>query len=57
MEVKTLEEGKHYELLVTPAETKDPGLAIIRIETDCEIKRHQVLQAFAVIRRDLPPLP
>ena len=57
VEVKTLEEGKHYELLVTPAETKDPGLAIIRIETDCEIKRHQVLQAFAVIRRDLPPLP
>ena len=57
VEVKALEEGKHYQLLVTPTETKDPGLAIIRIETDCDVKRHQVLQAFAVIRRDLPPLP
>ena len=57
VELKTLEEGKHYELLVTPAETKEPGLAIIRIETDCEITRHKILQAFAVIRRELPPTP
>ena len=57
VEVNTLEEGKHYELLVTPADTKDPGLAIIRVETDCDITRHKVLQAFAVIRRDLPPTP
>jgi len=57
VEVKTLEAGKHYALLVTPTETKEPGLAIIRIETDCDVKRHQVLQAFAVIRRDLPPSP
>lgn len=57
VEIKTLEEGKHYELLVTPADVKDPGLAIIRIETDCEIPRHKILQVFAVIRRDLPPMP
>lgn len=57
VEVKTLEEGKHYELLVTPADVKEPGLAIIRIETDCDVPRHKVLQAFAVIRRELPPLP
>jgi len=57
VEVKTLEAGKHYELRVTPTETKEPGLAIIRIETDCVVKRHQVLQAFAVIRRDLPSSP
>ena len=57
VELKTLAEGKHYELLVTPAETKEPGLAIIRIETDCEITRHKILQAFAVIRRELPPTP
>lgn len=57
VKVHTLEEGKHYEILVTPADTKEPGLAIIRIETNCEIKRHQILQAFAVIRRELPPRP
>ncbi len=57
VEVITLEEGKHYELLVTPVETKDPGLAIIRVETDCDIARHKLLQAFAVIRKDIPPNP
>jgi len=57
VKVITLEEGKHYEIAVTPTDTKEPGLAIIRIETDCDVKRHQILQAFAVIRRELPPLP
>ena len=57
IEVKTLEEGKHYQLRITPHDTKEPGLAIIRLETDCDIKRHQILQAFAVIRRELPPVP
>ncbi|MEI6674434.1 MAG: DUF1573 domain-containing protein [Verrucomicrobiota bacterium] len=57
VEVNTLAEGKHYELLVTPTNTKDPGLAIIRVETDCEIPRHKVLQAFAVVRKEPPPNP
>lgn len=57
VQLKTLEDGKHYELLVTPENTEDPGLAIIRIETDCDIARHKTLQAFAVIRRELPPVP
>jgi hypothetical protein len=57
IELKTLEEGKHYELLVTPVDTNAPGLAVIRVETDCEIARHKVLQAFAVVRRELPPSP
>ncbi|MEI7911624.1 MAG: DUF1573 domain-containing protein [Verrucomicrobiota bacterium] len=57
VELKTLEAGKHYEILVTPVDTKEQGLAIIRINTDCEIKRYQVLQAFCVIRAELPPVP
>jgi hypothetical protein len=57
VEVHPLEEGKHYELWVTPAAVKEPGLAIIRIETDCDIARHKTLQAFAVIRRDPPRIP
>jgi hypothetical protein len=57
VELRTLEEGKHYELAVTPSDTKEPGLAIIRVETDCEIARHKVLQVFAVIRRELPASP
>ena len=53
-ELKTLEEGKHYELWVTPLETSGPGLAIIRMETDCDVARHKTQQAFATVRRDLP---
>jgi hypothetical protein len=53
-ELKTVEEGKHYELWVTPLEMGAPGLAIIRMETDCEVVRHKIQQAFATVRRDLP---
>jgi hypothetical protein len=53
-ELKTLEEGKHYELWVTPLEMNAPGLAIIRLETDCAIERHKVQQAFATVRRERP---
>ena len=53
-ELKTLQEGVHYELWVTPLEMKKPGIAVIRIETDCEIVRHKLQQVFAVVRRDLP---
>lgn len=54
VELKTLQEGAHYELWVTPLEMKQPGIAVIRIETDCEIARHKLQQVFAVVRRDLP---
>lgn len=54
LELKTLEEGQHYELWVTPKATGEPALAIIRLETDCEIARHQIQQAFATVRRELP---
>lgn len=53
-ELKTIEEGKHYELVVTPKSTEQPSLAIVRVETDCEIARHKVVQAFGVIRRPVP---
>jgi hypothetical protein len=52
-ELKTIEEGKRYELVVTPLELSTPGLAIVRIETDCAVERHKVQQAFAVIRKPL----
>ncbi len=54
LELKTLAEGKHYELWVTPKATAEPALAIIRLETDCEIARHKNQQAFATVRRELP---
>jgi Protein of unknown function (DUF1573) len=50
-EIKTLEEGKKYDLLVTPKSTTGPGLGVIRIETDCAVSKHRTQQAFAVVRK------
>jgi hypothetical protein len=53
--LKTVEEGKKYDLVVTPGSIDAPGLAVIRIETDCGISKHRVQQAFAVVRKPSPP--
>lgn len=53
-EVKTLEEGKKYDLVVTPKEMTSPGLSVIRIETDCAVSKHRTQQAFAVVRKPTP---
>ena len=53
-QLKTVEEGKSYELSVTPDGTGTPGLAIFRVETDCDIAKHRLQQAFGVIRKPTP---
>lgn len=53
-EVKTLQPGKEYEILVTPKVMNSPGMGVIRIETDCEIAKHRVQQAFGVVRKSSP---
>jgi hypothetical protein len=50
-EIKTLEEGKKYDLVVTPLDTNLPAIGVIRIETDCEIAKHRVQQGFAMVRK------
>lgn len=50
-EVKTIEDGKQYDLVVTPGETGAPGIGVLRIETDCDIAKHKIQQAFAVVRK------
>lgn len=52
-ELKVLEEGKRYELVVTPSQTTSPGLCVFRIETDSKYERYKTLQAFAVIRKSI----
>lgn len=53
-ELKTIEEGKSYELIVKPLEISSPGMGILRIETDCQIDKHKLQQAFAVVRKQTP---
>lgn len=50
-ELKVVEEGRSYDLIVTPRDATVPALGMIRIETDCEIPKHRVQQAFAVVRK------
>lgn len=50
-ELKTVEEGKKYDLIVTPRTIDAPGMSVIRIETDCAISKHRIQQAFAVMRK------
>jgi hypothetical protein len=56
-ELKTIEDGKSYELVVTPTETESPGLGIFRVETDCDLEKHRIQQAFASVRRPSPSDP
>lgn len=53
-ELKTLEEGKKYDLIVTPQAMNAPAIGVIRIETDCEIAKHRIQQGFAVMRKPSP---
>lgn len=53
LELKTLEAGRNYELIVTPKSTATPGIAIFRMDTDCEAESQRVQNAFGVIRN--PP--
>ena len=52
--LKTIEDGKKYDLIVTPLEIDMPGMSVIRIETDCPIPKHRTQQAFAVLRKPMP---
>ncbi|MBB5353528.1 hypothetical protein HNR46_003789 [Haloferula luteola] len=55
-QIKTIEDGKLYEIEVTPVSTEKPALGIISIETDCKVARHATQRAFAMIRK-MPQLP
>ena len=52
--LRTIEAGKHYEIDVTPRDTRSMTLGVLRIETDCDISRHSSQQVFAVCRRPDP---
>lgn len=50
-ELKTIEDGRHYELSLSPKDTQGAGLAVFQIKTDCEVQRHSLQQVFAVVRK------
>jgi hypothetical protein len=53
-EMKTIEEGRDYEILLTPMATDTPMLGVLRIETDCAIEKHKRQMAFFSIAKPRP---
>ncbi len=49
--MNTVEEGKAYDLVVTPENISSPGLGIFRIETDCDVQKHRIQQVFSAVRK------
>jgi len=56
-ELKVIEEGKKYEVVVTPAATDKVGMGVIHVETDCKVQRHRSQRVFTVVRQPLPKAP
>lgn len=52
--LKTIEEGRKYDLEITPEKPLQIGLGLFRIETDSPYARFRVVQCFATIRRGSP---
>lgn len=49
-ELKTIEEGREYRLILTPKSTADILLGLVRIKTDCEIEEQQQQLLFFVVQ-------
>lgn len=49
-EWKTIEEGKKYEISITPASTAGLSSGVIRLDTDCTYERHRSHGIFAVVK-------
>ncbi len=51
VELKTIKDGREYDLLVTPKSVAEPALAVIQIRTDAKSSRHATQRAFALVRQ------
>lgn len=56
-ELKVIEEGKKYEVIVTPTGTDKVGMGVVHVETDCKVQRHRSQRIFTVVRQPLPKSP
>jgi len=54
-ELRELEPGRSYEVIITPKTTAEPTLGAVRIETDCELARYQSRLAFFNVVRQRRP--
>ena len=52
VEVKTIKEGREYQVKLTPPSTDKAMLGLVTIKTDCKIKKHQLKKRLLL---HLPP--
>jgi hypothetical protein len=50
-QLKTITEGKEYEITITPKDTSEAGFGILKITTDSQNSRYRRLQGFVTITR------
>ncbi|NWK57576.1 DUF1573 domain-containing protein [Verrucomicrobiaceae bacterium N1E253] len=49
--LKTITEGREYEISVTPTDVSSPSMGVIKLTTDSKIPRYRRHQAFVCVRR------
>ena len=49
-ELKTIEEGKKYEVIVTPASTEKVAMGVVHMETDHPSRRYRTQRVFMVVK-------
>jgi hypothetical protein len=50
LELKTVEEGREYHIILTPNSTEEPLLGFVRITTDCELEQYQRHMAYYAVQ-------
>lgn len=53
-QLKTIEDGRKYELVITPNSTEATKLGGFRIKTDSSVTRQAIQQVFAMVNRPAP---
>jgi hypothetical protein len=53
-DLKVLEDGRSYDLIVTPRDASAQGVSVIQIETDSDIPKLRTQRAYAMVK---PPMP
>jgi hypothetical protein len=53
-EMKTVEEGKKYEVAITPSGTEAVGMGMLRIETDSKADKRPSHPVYMIVRKPLP---
>lgn len=53
-ELKTVEEGKKYEVVITPTSTEEVGMGVLQVETDAKSDRRRSHPIYLIVRQPLP---